>query len=64
MGCDGIWERYVNDSQSLVTRIWNERKLGNDGITILWGLLDSMLAKDTSEEIGHDNMTSVLLEFC
>ena len=64
MGCDGIWERYVNDSQSLVTRIWNERKLGNNGVTILKGLLDSMLAKDTSEQIGHDNMTAILIEFC
>lgn len=23
MGCDGIWEKYVNDSQPMVTRIGN-----------------------------------------
>lgn len=54
----------MNDSQGLITRIWNERKLGNNGVNILRGLLDSMLAKDTSEEIGHDNMTAILIEFC
>jgi serine/threonine protein phosphatase PrpC len=23
MGCDGIWEKYVNDSQPMITRIAN-----------------------------------------
>lgn len=45
LGCDGIWERYVNDSQPMVTRISNERKTGNDGTTILKNLLDSLVAK-------------------
>lgn len=48
MGCDGIWERYVNDSQPMVTRIANERKTNNEGLTILVNLLDSVLAKETS----------------
>lgn len=63
MGCDGIWERYVNDSQPLVTRIANERKTNNEGLTILVNLLDSVLAKETSEEVGCDNMTAILIEF-
>ena len=63
MGCDGIWERYVNDSQPMATRISNERKIGNDGQTILKNLLDSLVAKQTSEETGCDNMTSLLIEF-
>lgn len=29
IGCDGIWERYINDSQNLVTRLANERKIGS-----------------------------------
>jgi serine/threonine protein phosphatase PrpC len=63
MGCDGIWERYVNDSQPLVTRIANERKTNTEGLTILVNLLDSVLAKETSEEVGCDNMTALLIEF-
>lgn len=49
MGCDGIWEKYVKDSQQMVTRIWNEKKSGIDGVSILKNLLDSLLARDTSE---------------
>ncbi len=45
IGCDGIWEKYVNDSQPLITRICNERKSGTDGVNILKSLLDSLLAK-------------------
>jgi serine/threonine protein phosphatase PrpC len=61
MGCDGIWEKYVKDSQQMVTRIWNEKKSGIDGVSILKNLLDSLLARDTSEETGCDNMTSILI---
>lgn len=63
MGCDGIWEKYQNDSQNLITRIWNERKSGNEGLTIVKNLVDFLLAKDTSEEVGCDNMTIILIEF-
>lgn len=49
MGCDGIWEKYVNDSQPMVTRLWNERKTGTDNETIVKYLLDSLVAKETSE---------------
>lgn len=61
LGCDGIWQKYVNDSQPMVTRIGNERKTGSDGQLILKNLLDSLLARQTSEETGCDNMTSVLI---
>jgi serine/threonine protein phosphatase PrpC len=63
MGCDGIWERYVNDSQPLVTRIANERKTGIEGLNILVNLFDFVIAKETSDEVGCDNMTSLLIEF-
>jgi hypothetical protein len=49
MGCDGIWEKYVNDSQPMITRISNERKTGTECSIILKQLLDSLVAKDTSE---------------
>lgn len=63
LGCDGIWQKYVNDSQPMVTRIGNERKTGNNGENILKNLLGSLLARDTSEQTGCDNMTSLLIEF-
>lgn len=63
MGCDGIWERYVKDSQPLITRIWNEKKSNTDGVNILKNLLDFLLASDTTDETGCDNMTAVLIEF-
>lgn len=47
MGCDGIFERFVNDNQPLVSRIIEERKKGADGIKIMKDLLDFLLAKDT-----------------
>jgi serine/threonine protein phosphatase PrpC len=61
MGCDGIWEKYTNDSQPMITRISNERKTGNDASSILKNLLDSLVAKETSEETGCDNMTTLLI---
>jgi len=49
VGCDGIWEKYVNDSQPMVTRIGNERRTGGEGQEILKSLLDSLLARETSD---------------
>ena len=62
MGCDGIWERYVDNSQGLIDIVArkikekNSKKLTED-------LLDQLLAKDTREGIGCDNMTAILIYF-
>lgn len=53
----------MKESQGLITRIWNEKKSGIDGVSILKNLLDFLLARDPSEETGCDNMTAVLVEF-
>jgi serine/threonine protein phosphatase PrpC len=63
LGCDGIWEKYVNDSQPMVTKIENLKKTGHDCVSILKTLLDELVARETSEEVGCDNMTCVLIEF-
>ena len=63
LGCDGIWQKYVNDSQPMITRIGNERKTGNDGQSILKNLLGSLLARQTSQQTGCDNMSAILIEF-
>lgn len=61
MGCDGIWERYVDDSQGLVDVMKNQLKSGKNMNKIMTDLLDMLLAKDTNEGIGCDNMTAILL---
>jgi serine/threonine protein phosphatase PrpC len=53
----------VNDSQPMITRVSNERKTGHNGQQILKNLLDSLVAKSTSEETGCDNMSVLLIEF-
>lgn len=53
----------MKDSQPLITRIWNEKKSGNDSVVILKSLLDYLLARETGEENGCDNMTVMLVEF-
>ena len=46
-----------------MTRIWNEKKSHTDGVMILKNLLDFLLANDTNEETGCDNMSAILIEF-
>ncbi len=63
MGCDGIWEKYVENSQGLIdiTKKYIAQK--NSDKDILQKLLQQLLAKDSSEGLGCDNMTSILIRF-
>ena len=62
MGCDGIWERYVDNSQGLIDLIRQLLKQYNSNLkTVIEKLLDELLAKDTREGIGCDNMTAIIL---
>jgi serine/threonine protein phosphatase PrpC len=63
LGCDGIWEKYVKDSQLMITKLVSERKIEADGLAVLSNLLDSCLAKDTGCETGCDNMSAILIDF-
>lgn len=40
-----------------------QRKSGVDSKILLQNMLLGMVAKNTSEEIGCDNMTAILIEF-
>jgi len=47
VGCDGIWERYVDNSQGLIDVVKDYMKSTKDGKVIIEKLLDFLLAKDT-----------------
>ena len=61
MGCDGIWERYVENSQGLLDIVKSQLKISKDNRKIIEDLLDLLLAKDTREGIGCDNMTAIII---
>lgn len=63
MGCDGIWEQYVEDSSGMVNAIRKDVESGKKNIEIVKELLDRLLAKNTTESggIGCDNMTAILI---
>lgn len=61
IGCDGIWEKFSNDE--LCDMVEEGIKLKKNGEEILSGLLEKNLASDTTEGIGCDNMTAILLVF-
>ncbi len=63
MGCDGIWERYVNDSQHMIDYLVMQRNMKIDSHILLENMLKGMLAKSTTDEIGCDNMSTILIEF-
>ena len=60
LGSDGIWERHVEDSEGLVEMVKNGMKeKGSE--EVVEDLLDEFLAKNTSEGMGCDNMTAILV---
>ena len=63
MGCDGIWERYVDNTQGLIDLVKPEVKSKKPQTKIVEDLLNQLLAKDTREGIGCDNMTAILIYF-
>ena len=63
MGCDGIWERYVNNSQHMIDYLVMQRNMQIDSRIMVENMLKGMLAKCTSDEIGCDNMSTILIEF-
>lgn len=63
MGCDGIWETL---SAEEICQLIKEKFDKNPNVsycTVLEELLDRLIAKETVEGTGCDNMTSVLFRF-
>lgn len=63
IGCDGIWQRYVQNSQGLIDIVKNHIANKLENKQIMEKLLDELLAKDTMAGLGCDNMTSILIRF-
>jgi len=61
MGCDGIWECLTN--QELVDKVKDYKKQGKSSSQIVEQLLDDLVAPDTSNGVGCDNMTTLLINF-
>jgi len=62
-GCDGIWERYVDNNQGIIDIVREQYKKENNRVKIVEDLMERLIATDTQEGIGCDNMTAILISF-
>ena len=64
MGCDGIWERYIQNNKGMIDKVSNLlEKHQNDGKEALAEMLSSFVGKSGEDEMGCDNMTAILIKF-
>lgn len=62
MGCDGIWEKYVDNSPGMVSLVWDLYNEHNKCLDkVVEDLLERLIAKDSKEGVGCDNMTAILI---
>lgn len=61
MGCDGIWETKSEEEIGKLIASMEEQDLEKD--KIVENLLDELIAKETSEGTGCDNMSCILVKF-
>lgn len=61
LGCDGVWERYVSNSQKMVSHIKQLREKYNDKKMVMDRLFNDLVAKDVKDKSGCDNMSAILV---
>lgn len=61
IGCDGIWERYVENSQGIIDIVRQQLAKEQNKVKVLEDLMETLIATDTTSGIGCDNMTSILI---
>ena len=62
LGCDGIWQNYVENNQGIIDIVKQDLKK-KDHKKVVQDLLQRLIATDTMSGIGCDNMTAVLIVF-
>lgn len=62
LGCDGIWEKFVDSNQKMVDCVKNLITRYNDK-DVMENLLNDLVAKNGKEILGCDNMSGILIEF-
>lgn len=61
MGCDGIWQKYVENSDGIIRIVKQKIAKIPEKTKLIEELLDGLLAEDTMGGIGCDNMTAILI---
>lgn len=61
MGCDGIWERYVENNQGIIDIVHEQLGKEKNRVKVIEDLMETLIAGDTTSGIGCDNMTSILI---
>ena len=62
MGCDGVWEKYVANSQKMI-QVLSELLSKHPEKVAIEKLFVQLTAKEAKDSIGFDNMTALLLSF-
>ena len=63
MGCDGVWERFVSNSQKMVLNVSQLMGKSGEVKVVLEKLFDQLVAKSEKDPSGFDNMSAVLVKF-
>lgn len=61
IGCDGIWETMSIENIHQFVKQKNAEQL--DEIKVIEQLLDNLIAKESQEGVGCDNMSCILVKF-
>lgn len=65
MGCDGIWERFEDNSAGLLEVIRVDLQMGSSSRQTMTDMLNMLVSRNVIESKGKgcDNMTSILIQF-
>jgi protein phosphatase 2C family protein 2/3 len=63
LGCDGVWERYVANSQKLIDLMGQLLQKHENSKVMMDKLFGQLVARDTKDNFGFDNMTAQLIQF-
>lgn len=62
MGCDGIWETLTAKEICVVIEQWLVSNPSVKLSSVVEDLLDKLIAKETIDGVGCDNMSAILIK--